>query len=179
VLKVANSGKKSNIAGMNVYLFRHGQKGSTPLSDPDLTEYGYQQSRALAEKIREGDFLPGTQFLASPRLRAQSTLRMAALLCQVPLRIEPTLDQRESYESAEDFRTRISELIHSLTKLYSGNDTVYLCTHHDWVEEALSLIPADVDLLDSKYWSWSPAQFAHFKVKDGVWEFLKFDKVQP
>lgn len=164
---------------MNVYLFRHGQKGSSPISEPDLTEFGHQQARTIAERIRLGEFLPGSHFLVSPRLRAQSTLRAAALYCKVSPRIEKTLDQREGYESAEQFRTRIAGFVSSLEKLHKPDDTVYICTHHDWIEEALSIIPADTDLLDSKYWSWNPAQFAYFKINNGLWELKKFDKVAP
>lgn len=169
--------KKSNIDGMHVYLFRHGQKGSTPYSDPDLTELGHLQARTLAEKIRDHAFIAGTHFVASPRLRAQSTLRVAALQCQSPVRVDTGLDQRESYESAVDFRTRISDFIQALPKMFDESAVVYLCTHHDWIEEALSLIPADTDLLDTKYWSWNPAQYAFFKVNNGLWELQSFDKI--
>jgi broad specificity phosphatase PhoE len=176
---VSNTQKKSNIARMNVYLFRHGQKGFSPLAEPDLTDDGHKQAAVIAERIRSGTFLPGTQFLVSPRLRAQSTLRPAALFCKVTPKIAKALDQREGFESTEQFRSRIADFIRTLEKSYTKTDTVYLCTHHDWIEEALSLIPADIDLLDSKYWSWSSAQFAQFKVTNGLWELKSFDKILP
>lgn len=164
---------------MNVYLFRHGQKSSSPLSEPDLTEYGHQQAARIAERIRAGSFLPGTLFLASPRLRAQSTLRVAADYCKKKPEVVQALDQREGYESAEQFRNRIAAFINSFEKTYAAEKTVYLCTHHDWIEEALSLIPADTDLLDSKYWSWSSAQFAQFQITNGLWEIKNFAQVTP
>ncbi|RYZ81505.1 MAG: phosphoglycerate mutase, partial [Proteobacteria bacterium] len=60
---------------MEVYLLRHGQKDSVPFADPDLTPFGHQQARQLSDLVRRSEFANGTQFLASPRLRAQSTLR--------------------------------------------------------------------------------------------------------
>lgn len=121
--------------------------------------------------------MKGSHFLASPRLRAQSTLRPAALFCQQKIQIDDRLDQRESYESAEAFRLRIAELLQFVTNEFASTDTVYLCTHHDWIEESLSVIPADTDLLDSKYWSWHPAQYAHFEVSDGLWKLKAFSQV--
>jgi broad specificity phosphatase PhoE len=176
---VSNTQKKSNIARMNVYLFRHGQKGFSPFAEPDLTDAGHKQATVIAERIRSGTLLPGTQFLVSPRVRAQSTLRPAALFCKVTPKIVEALNQREGFESAEQFRSRIADFIRTLEKNYAETDTVYLCTHHDWIEEALSLIPADTDLLDSKYWSWNSAQFAQFKVTNGLWELKSFDKILP
>ncbi|WP_413288276.1 histidine phosphatase family protein [Bdellovibrio sp. HCB337] len=164
---------------MKVYLFRHGQKNSLPFEDPDLTAFGHQQANKLAELIRNGDLLKGTQFLASPRIRAQSTLRPASALCEASLQVISDLDQRTSYESAEAFRARINQTLNSLEKKFSSHDVVYLCSHHDWIEESLSLIPADTDLLDSRYWSWRPAQYMQFEVVDGLWHLKNFNKVEP
>lgn len=164
---------------MKVYLFRHGQKNSLPFEDPDLTAFGHQQAQKLADLILSGDLLKGTQFLASPRVRAQSTLRPASLICQTSLQIVSDLDQRTSYESAEAFRARINQSLHSLEKKFAKNDVIYLCSHHDWIEESLSLIPADTDLLDSRYWSWRPAQYMHFDVVDGLWHLKHFNRIEP
>lgn len=164
---------------MKVYLFRHGQKDTLPFEDPDLTGFGHQQANKLAELIRNGVLLPGTQFLASPRKRAQSTLSPAAALCEAQLQIVSDLDQRTSFENSDIFRARIQQLLHSLEKKFSANDVIYLCSHHDWIEESLSVIPSDSDLLDPRYWSWRPAQFMHFEVHDGLWILKKFDKVEP
>jgi broad specificity phosphatase PhoE len=164
---------------MKVYLFRHGQKDSMPLGDPDLTGVGHQQARKLAELINSGELLRGTQFLASPRIRAQSTLTPAARACHNSVQVLSDLDQREVYESSEVFRARIQQLLSSLEKKFSPNDVVYLCTHHDWIEESLSVIPADTDLLDSRYWSWRPAQYMHFEVIDGLWLLRQFKQVEP
>lgn len=164
---------------MKVYLFRHGQKNSLPFEDPDLTAFGHQQASKLAELIRSGDLLKGTQFLASPRIRAQSTLRPASVLCHTNLQVVSDLDQRTSYESAEAFRARIGQTLNSLEKKFETHDVVYLCSHHDWIEESLSLIPADTDLLDSRYWSWRPAQYMQFEIIDGLWHLKNFNKVEP
>lgn len=164
---------------MKVYLFRHGQKNSLPFEDPDLTAFGHQQASKLAELIRSGTLLKGTQFLASPRIRAQSTLRPASELCKVSLQVVSDLDQRTSYESADSFRARIAQTLNALEKKFTKQDVVYLCSHHDWIEESLSLIPADTDLLDSRYWSWRPAQYMQFEVVDGLWHLKNFNKVEP
>lgn len=163
---------------MKVYLFRHGQKDTQPFEDPDLTGFGHQQAARLAELIRTGSLLNGTQFLASPRKRAQSTLGPAAALCQVPLQILSDLDQRAPFESRDSFRARIQQSLNSLEKKFADDDVVYLCSHHDWIEESLSVIPADTDLLEPRYWSWKPAQYMHFEIQEGLWILKNFNRVE-
>ncbi len=164
---------------MKVYLFRHGQKDSSPLRDPDLTKGGHEQARRVAELISSGDFFRGTRFLASPRLRAQSTLLPAAQLCQSQVQIVSDLDQREPFETSEVFQARIQQFLLSLENKFSQRDVVYLCTHHDWIEDSLSLIPADTDLLETRYWNWSPAQFMEFDIVEGLWHLRRFDRILP
>lgn len=163
---------------MKVYLFRHGQKDSLPFEDPDLTAFGHQQAGRLAELIRNGDLEKGHHFLASPRIRAQSTLRPAAELCGVAVQVVNDLDQRHSFENAETFRLRIQVLLNSLEKKFSSQEVIYLCSHHDWIEESLSLIPADADLLDSRYWSWRPTQFMQFEIVEGLWHLKNFNRIE-
>lgn len=164
---------------MKVYLFRHGQKDSLPFEDPDLTGFGHQQAAKLAELIRDGSLLKGTQFLASPRKRAQSTLRPAAEFCKSPVQAISDLDQRATFENSDVFRARIQQILGSLEKKFSDNEVIYLCSHHDWIEESLSVIPSDTDLLDPRYWSWRPAQYMHFEIIDGLWLLKNFNKVDP
>lgn len=162
---------------MKVYLFRHGQKDITPFSDPDLTSFGHQQARKLAQEIHHGALLRGTHFLASPRLRAQNTLRPAAELCGHEIQVHSDLDQRGSQEGFEEFRVRVQNFLSSLARKFQPQDVVYLCTHHDWIEEAMSCIPCDVDLLDMRYSVWSPAQFMHFQIQEGIWHLQCHDRI--
>ena len=162
---------------MNLYLFRHGQKNAVPFADPDLTAQGFAQSKKLAETIARGELLRGTVFLASPRLRAQNTLKLAAELCAAPVQVVSDLDQRENFETGETFRARVQQFLLSIENKFSQKDVVYVCTHHDWIEESLSAIPADVDLLDVKYWSWNTVQFMHFEINDGLWQLRRFDRI--
>ncbi|MBC7370177.1 MAG: histidine phosphatase family protein [Bdellovibrionaceae bacterium] len=162
---------------MNVYLFRHGQKNSIPFADPDLTAQGFAQAKKLAEVIAAGELLRGTAFLASPRIRAQNTVKAAAALCGVDVHVASDLDQRENYETGETFRARIQQFLLSIEKKFAASDVVYLCSHHDWIEESLSVIPSDTDLLDSKYWSWNTVQFMHFEITDGIWKLQKFHRI--
>lgn len=164
---------------MKVYLFRHGQKNSFPLENPDLTGLGHQQAAALAEQIRAGALLRGTRFLASPRLRAQNTLKPASELCQSPLQVVSFLDQKTAYETGEAFRDRIRLFLDTVEKNSSSEDVVYLCSHHDWIEESLSLIPADTDLLEPRYWNWRPAQYMQFDVVGGLWHLKNFNRIEP
>jgi len=164
---------------MKVYLFRHGQKDSLPFEDPDLTGFGHQQASKLAELIRRGELLKGTHFLASPRLRAQNTLRPASALCQSEMQVVSDLDQRTTFETSESFRARIGQLLNSIEKKFTQDDVIYLCSHHDWIEESLSIIPADTDLLDSRYWSWRPAQYMQFEVIEGLWHLKNFNRIEP
>jgi broad specificity phosphatase PhoE len=164
---------------MKVYLFRHGQKDSLPFEDPDLTPFGHQQAAKLAELMRTGELLKGTQFLTSPRIRAQSTFKPAAHFCNSRLQVMNDLDQRTTFETSEAFRVRIQQVLASLDRKFSSKDIVYLCSHHDWIEESLSLVPADTDLLDPRYWSWRPAQYMHFEVLDGLWLLKTFNRIEP
>lgn len=150
-----------------------------PFKDPDLTNFGHQQAAKLAELIRNGALLRGTQFLTSPRLRAQSTLKPAAQLCGSLVQVAQDLDQRTHFESHEVFRARIQHLLNSLENRFSQKDVVYLCSHHDWIEESLSVIPADTDLLDPRYWSWRPAQYMYFEIVDGLWILKHFNRIEP
>jgi phosphohistidine phosphatase SixA len=178
VSKLSKRRDKSNIDVMNVYLFRHGQKASLPFADPDLTATGFAQASSLARRIENGELLAGTHFWASPRIRAQNTFAAAAQLCKAPVQIVRDLDQREHFETSEVFRARIQSLLLGLEKKFASGDIVYLCTHHDWIEESLPLIPADTDLLDSRYWSWNPTQYMHFEVGQGVWQLRNFNRIE-
>jgi broad specificity phosphatase PhoE len=164
---------------MNVYLFRHGQKDSLPFEDPDLTSFGHQQATKLAELIRNGGLFKGTQFLTSPRIRAQSTFRPAAQFCGSPLQVTNDLDQRTTFETREAFHARIQQLLASFENIFSKEDVIYLCTHHDWIEESLSVIPADTDLLEPLFWSWRPAQYMHFEIVDRLWILKTFNRIEP
>ncbi len=163
---------------MNVYLFRHGQKDSLPIEDPDLTSLGRQQAAQLVELMREGDLLKGTQFLTSPRIRAQNTFRFAAKFCKSPLQVTSDLDQRAPSENSNAFRARVQNLLDTLGEKFTKNDVVYLCSHHDWIEESISMIPADTDLLTPVYWSWAPAQYMHFEVINGLWILKTFSRIK-
>lgn len=149
-----------------------------PFNDPDLTSFGHQQAAKLAELIRQGELLKGTQFLTSPRKRAQSTLAPAAEYCQSRLQVLSDLDQRAHFETAESFNSRIQQVLGSLEKKYRSEDVIYLCSHHDWIEDALTLIPSDTQLVDGRFCSWQPAQFMHFEIHDGLWLLKNYNKVE-
>ncbi len=52
----------------------------------------------------------------------------------------------------------------------NANEVHFICTHYDWIEEALTLINSDKNLNSFEYSGWSPAQFLVFEVSDGSWK---------
>lgn len=86
------------------------------------------------------------------------------------------LDERQNSESPLQFTKRVKNF---LTFISSQTGTVYLCSHLDWIEEALREIPGDTDLLQDKYQHWAPGQFMTFEVTSQLWHLGKFGSIEP
>jgi len=116
-----------------------------------LTERGYQQARAVAERI--GALFNAELLVASPFVRARETARVIADTLRLPLEIEPDLYERDvgslqgqSYdllsqapgydlaapwrwkpeggESYEDVRNRVAPILDRLAKAHPQRDVV-------------------------------------------------------
>lgn len=158
-------------------LLRHGHKSMDPADNPCLTDRGYLQAKKLLQYVQENKLPLPSLCLYSEKIRTKETLD--ELISHYRPRHEALseLNLRSHLESAQDFRQRIQKLIHQYTLKASQTSTgskqvIYACTHYDWIDEALTIIDADVDLNSYEYRSWAPAQYIEFQIENGLW-YLK------
>src|SRR3989344_766110 len=125
---------------MNIVLFRHAKKGFAPFEDPHLSE----------------------------KIRTHQTFQGFAKSWSLSMTVKPELNLRSEYETGKTFQQRVQKLIDELS-VSAGNDsakkTIYLCSHYDWIEDAMALIPCDRDLTGFEFSHWAPAQFIHFQIE--------------
>lgn len=154
-------------------LFRHAKKNFDSI-DPDLSQDGLKQALRILESVQKNE-LPTPQFLfTSPKKRAQQTLSILQEELQIPLIIEPALDEQNSEEPSSAFRNRV---IQFLTKdLPSKNiNFAFLCTHLDWLEMFAAVAPLKVDL-SSEIIHIPPAHYYHVSLSreaNHPWDLLK------
>lgn len=157
---------------MILILFRHGHKGLTPMNDPDLTAKGFEQAEILVDFIEKSTLPKPTHCWFSARIRTQQTLLKAIEKFKTISTCRKELDLKNHTESAVDFRHRIQKFCSEMAARGTQNEVHYICTHYDWIEEALTLIDADKDLNSFEFSNWSPGQFL-------VFEILSNDKTEP
>ena len=166
---------------MDVILFRHAKKGFMPYDDPDLSPEGMMQSELLPLLVQK-HHLPAPKALwASEKIRTHQTFKGLSTALAISTTTRPELNLRADFETQKIFQARVRNLIDELTLSsykHGANLCIYLCTHYDWIEESMGLIPCDRNLLTFEFSSWAPAQYIHFKVSADVWKFIK-KGVQP
>lgn len=159
---------------MKIYLFRHAEKASHFHPNPPLSAAGLQQAQILAEKVQSSELSRPTQLWVSPKLRAQQSFQALAEQVNLPLQIKPLLDEHFPEERSPAFRQRIQGFLDSLEQ---EDGVVYLCTHSDWIEEALALIPCDEDLTNEKYHHWSPLQYIALQRKNDLYSIIDYKRI--
>jgi phosphohistidine phosphatase SixA len=163
---------------MALFLFRHGDKAKTWDADPPLSEKGLLQAEALASLVERGDLPTPHQVIASPRKRAQQTLLPTSQVAQLTLTIADDLYERQPHENSELFNRRIKKFLTQLPQRLNANSNLYLCSHMDWLEEALLLLDSDTDF-NLRPIFWAPCQYVEFEWQDGIWIFKKSRQVNP
>ena len=163
---------------MKVYLFRHAQKSSTPWDNPPLSDYGFSQSLMLADIVVNRRKLEIPQhLLCSPKLRCQQSLAPLARVLDCQIEVQNILDERDLNESYPEFSMRVRDFLDSLTeKAAHFKGCFYLCSHLDWIEEALIRIPCDRDLLALA--QWPPLSYIAFEIEGGLWKFIEFKPIE-
>lgn len=162
---------------MKIYLFRHAQKAMDFSGDPDLTVEGHAQASKVLDKVLKNELPQPTELWVSPKKRTHSTFRPLAQHFHLPLQTQESLLEQQSEETLTDFRARIERLL--LSAKNTPETVVFLCTHYDWVVEAMAMVPSDTDLSDSEYTHWNPCQYIGFKVsEDGVFELIELKRIQ-
>lgn len=156
-----------------IVLFRHAQKGSWT-NDPELSEQGHRQALLIVELVHR-ELLPRPhQLLTSPKKRAQQTLIPLQEEFQIPLIIEPTLDERNSYETGREFEARIKSFVQEEIPQQQSS-CLFMCTHLDWLEVFSWAAPLIVDI-SSDILDIPPAHYYHFELdKDqkNPWKLVK------
>lgn len=154
-------------------LFRHAKKNFDS-HDPDLSPDGFKQAQKIVEKVLNKE-LPTPQVLfTSPKKRAQQTLSFLQEELQIPLLIDPALDERTSNEKSLDFKNRINQFL-SKELPYKNVSYAFLCTHLDWLETFAELSPLNIDI-SSEILHVPPAHFYHVSLNHEMrfpWELIK------
>lgn len=167
---------------MQFFLFRHADKERSPTANPPLSQRGLKQANALAELIKKGELPRPTLLHSSTKTRATQTLQPLAHFLQQPIHGSDDLLERQASESTEDFLTRVKRVISQAEKksqkqTRKDGTVEFYVTHYDWVEEFLSIVPSNTDLNSGQYHAWSPCQFMHFEIKDGLWHLNTFRSI--
>ncbi|MFN7727877.1 MAG: SixA phosphatase family protein [Bdellovibrio sp.] len=160
---------------MQIFLFRHAERENSGAGNPPLSARGLKQARELAKLRESGAFPPAGKVLVSPKIRTQQTFAPLAESLELQLAMTPELDERLSSESASQFASRVKRFLGYLER---QTGVLYVCTHLDWLEEAMIVIPSDTDLLAEKFQTWAPAQFIEFDVREGLWQVLKSGRIE-
>lgn len=163
---------------MKIYVFRHAQKAMDFSGDPDLTAEGHAQASKLLDKVLKEELPRPTELWVSPKKRTHSTFRPLSQHLGLPLITQDALLEQKGDETLSDFRKRISKLLENAATKTEA--TIFMCSHYDWVVEAMGVAPADKDLSsDADFSHWSPCQHVGFHVNsDGVFEFIELKRIQ-
>jgi broad specificity phosphatase PhoE len=160
---------------MQIFLFRHAERENSGAGNPPLSARGLKQAQELARLRESGVFPPAGKVLVSPKVRTHQTFGPLADGLGLEMVMTPELDERLSAESASQFASRVKRFVGYLER---QTGVLYVCTHLDWIEEAMMVIPSDTDLLAEKFQAWSPAQFIEFDVREGLWQVLKSGRIE-
>jgi broad specificity phosphatase PhoE len=164
---------------MHVVLFRHAERENSAAANPPLSARGWLQAEKILEKINRGELLRPTRLLSSPKGRAQQTLQKAADFLDLEVQATSDLDERQSSEILAHFQARIRRFFHSVEKIGKSNpgSVIYCCTHLDWIEEALPMLPSTMDFSRDET-VWSPAQYLVFEIHDELWNIEKSGRIE-
>lgn len=156
---------------MLVVLFRHGHKEFAMDENPSLSPKGFEQAQNLAGLIVNGTLEKPTHCWYSEKKRTQQTLEKSFPGALTFERVE--LNHREGDEDQKKMRARIQKFLNDLAHRTQAREVHFICTHYDWIEEAMTLIDCDLDLTSYEFSSWAPGQFLVFDLEDGLFTFVK------
>ena len=159
---------------MIIILFRHGHKAFSINSDPELSPKGFDQAQHLTRLISDGKIPLATHAWVSEKKRTFQTLEKAIDQLKLSTYRKSDLNYRESDENTAQFKYRIQKFLRELGLRAKENEIHYICTHYDWIEEALTLIECDQDLNSYEFANWSPGQYMVFDLVDqNNYKFIK------
>ena len=155
-------------------IFRHGEKQLQGF-DPELTPRGLEQARSIVKNVQSGRIPKPNVLYVSTKKRTFQTLEPLGIATKLKPQIRAELTERVPGESTEKFRLRIQEFLVRLILYHQDHEVIYLCTHYDWIEEFLSTIECDTDLL--RYSNFGAAQYILFDKKE-LWHFIRSELIQ-
>lgn len=158
---------------MRLVLFRHGHKQFSMDNDPSLSDRGYIQATHLLGLIEKQQLPLPTQCWFSEKKRTFETLSALEQTPNIQWLKKNHLNERSHKEDLAQFQTRISAALKDMTKQSTTNDTLFVCTHYDWIEEAINLIPCDKNLNSFEFINWSPGQYLEFDYYDDLFHVIK------
>ncbi|MFN7262524.1 MAG: phosphoglycerate mutase family protein [Pseudobdellovibrionaceae bacterium] len=161
---------------MEFILLRHAEKQSGFQEDPPLTEKGLLQAQVLSRLILGSELPQPSRLLASPKKRALQSLEAVAQKLGHNVVISQDLLERKDNETRDEFRSRIQRFLQEIPK---ATGVTYVCSHVDWIFEALKLLPSDADLQTLPYQSWPTGHYMIFEWDHGLWRFIKQGDLQP
>jgi broad specificity phosphatase PhoE len=152
---------------MKVVILRHATRSPSGMGDSPLNATGLLQARKLATELLSplGPLPHPTHLWASPKTRAQQTLTPLSETTGLELRTDVRLDERHQDETTQEFTKRIREILSEVSRLSSTPETcVYLCSHLDWLEEAMPLLDSDMNDHETAM-PFSTAEFRIFRLQ--------------
>lgn len=153
---------------MKLVLLRHATRSPYENDGDSLSRAGLAQAEDLITHLAPQGSLPApTRLLVSPKRRAKETLQPLSEAIQLQLEIDPRLDERHSFESGKVFEERVRSILDDTVENASEDETIYLCSHSDWLEMALMVLPHDLSDLDASY-GFSPCEYRVFRRHDGI-----------
>jgi broad specificity phosphatase PhoE len=154
---------------MKVILFRHAEKQSGFGEDLTLSSLGTKQAFALKDLIESGKFPKPDVMYTSPKKRSLETFEPLARAISLPIQKDPNLDEQGKSENVIVFRSRIHQFIDNIES--DSKQTIFICTHLDWIEQFATLLSCDTDLHALVNFTWNPAAYMIFDVQD-IWHLI-------
>lgn len=167
------------IAAMRWLLIRHAEKNIEISGNPGLSPRGFEQAEQLALALHQDEKLRPDRLLSSPKRRAQETLQAISRQLHLEVQVIESLDERPSGESFAQFRERLRRFLDELSERTRPDETVALCSHLDWLEEARSLLECADDLTAPRFDHWGTAQTLILERtdKNDPWRIVDFRRL--
>jgi broad specificity phosphatase PhoE len=142
-------------------------------SDGGLNQIGKDLAMGLHGRLRpQGDLFVPTDLIASPKKRAQETLLPLSKALNMQLKTDIGLDERQHDETSAEFRLRVKNYLVAVLKKHDSSAVVYLCTHADWLEDAMLTLPSDIPTFVAES-GFACGEYRAFEFNGEIWKFLK------
>lgn len=85
---------------------------------------------------------------------------------------EKSLDERHHDETSTEFRLRVKNYLEAIPKNFKTDDVIYLCSHADWLEDAMFALPSDCPAVVAES-GFACGEFRFFELTGEIWKYLK------